>query len=52
MPWMRWDKGWHTYYPDKTKVALYQKRYAKYHHLGGFIEGSIKLKEKEAALSN
>ena len=41
-----------TYYPDKTKVALYQKRYAKYHNLGGFIENSTKLKRSEAALSN
>lgn len=41
-----------TYYPDKTKVALYQARYKKYHNLGGFIESSIKHKEKEKAFSN
>ena len=41
-----------TYYPDKTKVALYQQRYKKYHNLGGFIEHSIKAKETKAALSN
>jgi L-ribulokinase len=39
-----------TYYPDKNKVALYQKRYAKYHKLGGFIENGVK--SKEVALSN
>jgi L-ribulokinase len=39
-----------TYYPDKNKVALYQKRYNKYHKLGGFIES--KIKEKESVLSN
>lgn len=41
-----------TYYPDKTKVALYQKRYAKYHSLGGFIEGSIKRKEQKEEFAN
>lgn len=41
-----------TYNPDKTKVALYQKRYAKYHSLGGFIEGSIKRKEQKEEFAN
>jgi L-ribulokinase len=41
-----------TYYPDKTKVALYQLRYKKYHNLGGFIENSIKTKAKKEAFSN
>ncbi len=40
-----------TYYPNKSKVALYQARYKKYHNLGGFVENSIKQKEKEKAFS-
>jgi L-ribulokinase len=41
-----------TYYPDKSKVALYAARYKKYHHLGGFVESTVKAKSKETALSN
>jgi len=42
-----------TYYPDKTKVGLYQKAlWRNTTHLGGFIEGSLNSKKKEAALSN
>ncbi|HUP10816.1 MAG TPA: hypothetical protein VM187_01345, partial [Niastella sp.] len=41
-----------TYYPDKSKVALYAARYKKYHNLGGFVESTVKSKSKESALSN
>jgi L-ribulokinase len=34
-----------TYHPDKTKTALYARRYKKYMELGGFIEHSIKENE-------
>ena len=34
-----------TYYPDKTKTALYLQRYKKYKSLGGFIESTVKAKE-------
>jgi L-ribulokinase len=27
-----------TYYPDKTKKKIYNKRYKQYKHLGNFIE--------------
>jgi len=40
-----------TYYPDKSKTALYNLRYKKYNSLGGFIEGTVKAKEAEAVLS-
>jgi L-ribulokinase len=40
-----------TYYPDKSKTALYNLRYKKYNSLGGFIEGTVKSKEAEAVLS-
>jgi len=41
-----------TYYPNKSKVALYAARYKKYHNLGGFVENTVKAKSKEKALSN
>ena len=42
-----------TYYPDKSKTALYLQRYKKYKSLGGFIESTVKSKETEkAVLSN
>jgi L-ribulokinase len=40
-----------TYYPDKSKTALYHLRYKKYNSLGGFIENTVKAKEAEAVLS-
>jgi L-ribulokinase len=40
-----------TYYPDKSKTAIYNLRYKKYHTLGGFIESTVKAKEAEAVLS-
>ena len=42
-----------TYYPDKSKTALYLQRYKKYKSLGGFIESTVKAKEVKAeVLSN
>lgn len=42
-----------TYFPDKTKTALYLQRYKKYKSLGGFIESTGKGKEtKPEVLSN
>jgi L-ribulokinase len=42
-----------TYHPDKSKTALYAKRYKKYRELGGFIETATKEKESPSiVLSN
>jgi L-ribulokinase len=40
-----------TYYPDKSKTALYARRYKKYNSLGGYLENATKEKQS-IVLSN
>jgi L-ribulokinase len=42
-----------TYYPDKSKTALYARRYKKYNQLGAYLENATSEKQSESiVLSN